>query len=568
MIYCQFTNKFGQKTMYKCIRLLIILFCVNKSCWCIATSTVNTQLITDPHNSYSPYNSEILNIRNHNEFTNAITELTEKKKSISINKVLQVYDKEIKKRQNTTVYQIIELLTNIIDRGSKLLQKNINDFNRRASEFSNRCENGCIELMKLSYQQGVFASWKGLDDLVETEKKINEAKDIIIQQNSETNGELIGLTLGTVATAMTGDILSSSIYLAKVGESLWDVLSFTKKTVQATKQILNDTLTMGETIPKQYSPTEKKEIEEKMYSYSRLYCTFGYNLQIVFNEDTSTLDILGDKIDYQWIINLINVLDQNIAFQITKFSVEFEKNKSKLVELELLVSTKQRLSILKTITDKLADIVNFAAFSHIEKLQRVATILTITEIQQYFNRELDELNELVLKLDQLYPKQKEQIQKHKELLESDIENQVLYQEVMDMKSNATSRINKIAAERVARVVASEWSITSIYVKNWVDIGVNNTVLLFKSFGKISITFGDLFLQIPYNILDIILNFINEVLWVILTSPAGCILLLIVLTWLSFIGGGFVSCLTNCILMIWNGLYKIITLPCRIKLKKD
>ena len=478
------------------------------------------ELVTSKNNIYNPYNMAIISEKKENEFLEALEEMDYKQKSIDITRSITVYDKNVKDKYDSLIGTLMTYITQIEPSGKQIVLNMIDTINSDLRGFSGDVEKNCLQLMKQSYDKGIFATWKTLDDIETTRAKIEEAEKMIEEQNSQSISKIGSTTVAAAVSVATGDVFSAAAYLGQAGESLWDLLSSTKKKQAEMQSITKNDLQQSQSL----SAEDKRIYDNKLYTYSKLYCSFGYNLQLSFDEDKNTINVFGDKIDYNWIVNLINVLEENLKVEITTLTVDASKDKSKIIELNLLISTLQRLDILKAITNKLSDIINFSFKSHIMKAQIHPSKNTVNEVKNYFDDQLNDLNILLMKLNEFFPKQRENIEEERQIIEAEIELKTLKQNVIDIKSNADSIIQQRAAERYAADMASNWISTESYVKSWVSISENSIKLagstLGTTLGGITRELTSAIGEIPKGFISSSLGLLNDVLFDLVTNVSG------------------------------------------------
>ncbi len=551
------------------LKLLILFLLFIPSIQSSEQLTNNLELVIKKNDAYNPYNTIVISEKTEEEFLYQLTEREFKQKSIDLSRTVAVYDSSIKQSYDNFFGTVVNYLTQVDLSGKQTILNIVDEINTELRTFSVDVEKNCVQLMKNSYDKRIFATWDSLDNIETTKKKIEEAEKLVEKQNAQSFSKIGTSTVAAAVSATMGDGISAAVFLAEAGESLWELLSSTKKKQESIEMVTT------ELQPKdQLSVEAKREHENKLYTFSKFYCSLAYNLQLGFDEQTNTLNVFGDKIEYSWILNLITVLEENLKVQITTLSVDVQTDKSKLTELNILVSTLQRLDILKSITMKLSDIINFSFKSHIMKLQLQPSKNTINEVKVYFDDQMNELNLLLMKLNEIFPKQREKIQQEMEIVEADIELKTLEQNLLDIKSNADDIIRQRSAERYAVDMASSWMAIETYTKSWVTIGENLIKLTGESLGT---TLGGLTREIlnvaskvPKEMVSSGLSFLNNVLYQLISNPSGFLILSAPL----FIGLLYLGQLLNFIkiftwggqkfmLIIWGGFvmtYKFVATP--------
>lgn len=505
------------------------------------------QLVLNENNVIQPYNKQMIDY----SLQSYSQELQKKdyvksRESTNINNIVVRYDKDIEKRKNQLVTQFLTLFQTQ-QSGIEFLQEIIDKFNSGLLDFSNGVEIACLDLMDKANGHGVFQHYKDFDSLDETSKKIDDIKESVGKYNSELTEQTIGSTVGTIASsalsiALTGDYsqaLQEAVpYMLSLGSSLYDSLTNTKTISEETKKFLTE----QQESSTQLTIQQKINLENKIYQFSKLYCSFGYNLQIQL--DGTNINVIGDKIEYEWILNVIALLENNIDLKITKSSLNKDLNK---FELNALTSLKQRLQVLKGITEKLFEIVNFSIQTHISNLQIAPSADSLEKIETYFNDQLQHLLNMLKLINKQFPKREQKLEEETILFESEkkiteMEDKLELQKV-EADNERQQRKNEIiqrVSEMKAQNISASWIATETIAKSYINFAVNATQLTGEGLGKLVKSFGDLGLNIPLGVIESILGFINQTLYLLIINPAGWLLLgsgLLVLTfWFGNIMG--------------------------------
>jgi len=272
---------------------------------------------------------EIISGNNNEQFTNALISAVNQQRQIDISRAIGVYDAKFKENYDGLFGSLLAQFKQIEPSGDQSIMNMVNDINQNLMKFSQNVTNNCKDLMKVAYDNKIFSNWKTLDDIETTKQKIETVERIIQDKNSESISKAGATTFAAVASAVTGDVVSTAWYLGQAGKSLLDLMTSSKKKQEELLSVI------GEQPNQLLTIEDKKKLENNLYNYSKLYCTFGYNLQLAF--DGRTINVVGGKIDCNWIVNLINVLEEILKTEIIKLSADSEVDKTRLIELKLLV---------------------------------------------------------------------------------------------------------------------------------------------------------------------------------------------------------------------------------------
>jgi hypothetical protein len=488
---------------------------------------------------------------------------------VNVNNMVVQYDAKVKEQVSGFIGSIVSYVKTSED-GQMVLQNMLQSFNTESRKFSRSVEGSCIDLMIMAKDKGVFNDWRDMDSLKETNDKIQNVTAAVDAQNeyikSGMYNKTVGAVISGVAAPLTGDFATPAAYVADLGGDLWEYISSTKKVIKETKAIVAEKPASSQVAV--LSETEKKQLEAKIFTFSKLYCSFGYNLQLELQGTNIT--VIGDKIEYLWMVELIDTLESNLKFQITQASLLEGDEKSKQLTITILESLNQRLGVLKAITDSLYNIVNFSFKIEMLKLSRFPSPNNMEEFQSFLTAQLDGLNKMLVSLNKQFPKRASELELQKKQIEEDIELKSFEEEIKDMVQNATSIARQRASDRRAKELGDWWTATETVGKSWVDMGVNATDFGRQSLGKAVESIAEFGAEGPLALVRSVLKFVNNVLYELLTSPSGWIIIIGGLFTLTFMFGGITGTIRifkkggELFLTIsWGGIlfvYKVITTP--------
>lgn len=317
---------------------------------------------------------------------------------VNINNMLVKYDAKVQKELETTYGQFVSLFRKM-DNSTAKLQNFLNDFNIQSRNFSQGVERNCLELMTKCKEKNVFKEWTNIDTLDETEQKINDLDKKLQEENEGMVGKAFGAAVGFAAFPFTGDYMTPVAYITGLGDDVYEMFKNSNNIIrEKKKQILSEQETSADKM--KLSPIEQIAFEHKIYQFSKVYCSLGYNLQIVAN-DTS-ISIQGDSVPYLFMINLIVTLDKNLDLQITQLTT-LKPSEENHTTIQALISLKQRLYVLKAITESLDTIINITSKIQLVKLNKYADGASLNELEQYFNDQLAELRNMLNDLNKQFP---------------------------------------------------------------------------------------------------------------------------------------------------------------------
>jgi hypothetical protein len=512
------------------------------------TSDNQIQLVLNGKNLIQPYNPQIVDI-SLEDFSQSLQEKTfiKSRRSSSVNNMIVKYDDDIEKHKTRLLNQFLSVFS-APQSGIDVLKDIIDKFNSGLSDFSQGAEGICLELMDKANDKGVFGHFMDFDTMDKTNQKIEDIEIAVNKYNSEITQQTITSSVATFATsvgtfALTGDYTEAmnqaAPYILSLGSSLIDSLTNTQNIEKEQKEFLSEKQI---SLSPELTPTQKIELENKIYHFSKVYCSYGYNLQLQLNG--TDIDVIGDKIEYNWILNVIALLENNIDLKITKSSLNKVLNK---FELNALVSLKQRVQILKAITNKLYHIVNFSMQSQISKLNIQPTADSLEKIDVYFNNQLQDLLNMLESVKKQFPKREEDLKQESLLVEAEkkLNETADALKLQETEANIASQqrqnaIVQLVSEMKAQNVSASWIASETIYKSYINLAVNATGFMGESLGNIVEAVGEAGLNVPLGAVKSILDFINKILWLLVTHPAGWVLLGSGLMVFTFWFGGIIG----------------------------
>jgi hypothetical protein len=451
---------------------------------------------------------------------------------VDMNTVVVGYDKEIKDATSGFIGSALSFFKTPED-GQAVLQNTVQMFNTESRNFSRGVEKSCIDLMTMAKDQDVFAKWEDIDSLEETNDKLEELARTVIEKDNEFNSDFVSNAVGAitsvVAVPFTGDTATPVAYIANIGSVLWESVRSTKTVTEQTKEVLKPP-------PSQLSETEKMELEEKMFAFSKLFCSYGYRLQLELKG--TNINVIGDKIEYLRMTNIINALEKNIAAQKNKISIGYEQQNKN--SIQILDSLHQRLDVLKGITYSLNDIVNFSFKNEMLHLARFSSPTNMGEFQTFLTNQLTNLNVMLTNLNRQFPKREADLQLQKKQVEEDVELNKLDADIAAFATDAAIAARQQEAELNAKQLHNWWISVATIGQSFVDVGLNVSVFGKENLGKTVTALTDFGLEGPLALIRSILKFINTMLKEFLLSPAGWVIIIGGLLCIQFMFGGVIG----------------------------
>jgi hypothetical protein len=443
-----------------------------------------------------------------------------KSKPINMELSLKVYDESKEKQKNTLIGKILSLIKQIPNANEKM-EEYISNFNQRAMNFSDSCEKTCVELMIKSYENDIFKNWNNMDTIDETKRKIKELKDVVHKTNSQMIEGIPGKMTNVLTTAatsfMTGDFVAPTSILVDYGIDLWDQLKTIKQGNKEIKEVLKET--EKKQLSSALTAEEKLYIHEGLFGEAKFYCSFSFNLQLQYQNNM--LNVEGDKVDYMWMIKLIQSLQENIDFQNTSISANVNMDqKNKEITSKLLESLHERFDILKTLIQSLSSIVSFGVYASLNKKIKYPTEETLDNISSYFDEQLRYLNELLDNLKKQFPKQEQLIQQRREIVEEQFRLQKMENELTNFTNNAINLQKQFEANQiVTNLMETAKAFVTTY-SGYIDFGVKTMDFASQSVEKLASSSTEFIMSGPLGIVKGLGSSFSDLLVHLLTTPGG------------------------------------------------
>jgi hypothetical protein len=517
----------------KTVIFLFFLLCL-VSPTSLQEETIELSLV-DPSNKQ--YSLGILHVTTE-EFTRSLMDIDpDKSPEIKLNSIITKYDDKINRELQTVIGKLKSIISTP-EFGNLRLENFLGEFNEELRVFSRQVEKICISLMNDAKDKKIFENYAHIDTIDETKEKLQHI-DTEIEKSVEGNKKgLIGSVSGIILSAVRSDPIEAATYLSTTVDYLYDYISDNSKLTENKKTILQEQQSLVESVKPsvtKITKTQRIEFENKLFVFSQLYCSMGFSLRIGLNNDT--IQIIGDRIPYIEMINLITTLEENIDLEMKKLSSEQTMTESVKNTVMSLDSLQQRLSVLKEITDYMYTVVNFSVQLQIIKMIEQPSYRTLIEFEEYLKEQLKQLTDLLTKLYKKFPLKEKELEETKKLIEEDIELQSKQSDIIDLIQNASSIARQRAAERSSKENQEWWLATTIIAQSYMDIGLNTTFFAKDNLKKYTGAFVDLAAEGPLELVKGLLRFLNHVLYSLFSNPSGWTIILTGLFIVEFTIGG-------------------------------
>jgi hypothetical protein len=125
---------------------------------------------------------------------------------------------------------------------------------------------------------------------------------------------------------------------------------------------------------------------ELLFSYSKIFCINTFSLHFVSDFNLDTLTIVGDKINYEYLLDYISTIQYNVL-------LKKNKNKDTNTDINTLNNLWEKLEVIKIITIKMEEIVVFELYDKITELSKI-TSDPFLKIKDYISYKVIQLQQL------------------------------------------------------------------------------------------------------------------------------------------------------------------------------
>lgn len=469
---------------------------------------------------------------------------------VNVGVALNVYDRQIEKQKETILGKLMSFIS-IIPGANDRLTEYISDFNERSRVFSSDCEKQCVDLMIKSYENKLFENLRQIDDIAETEEKIRDLNDIQQRITSTAPREIFDAAMAaassSVASVLTQDYGTPAALWLNLPYTVYDKLSTVTSVEKEKTNMLQSVKKLALT------PEEKRNYNNKLFSFSKFYCQNSFHLKL--QQKDNQISVIGDKVDYLWIVNLIDTLRKNIDLQDAAIDASTTMSEQqKKASAQILQNISDRFDVLRTIVDSLSNlIVNYGVYSSLTKEVSEPSPRTLDNIETYFDEQLKYLNDM---LDRLYEKQcvsesdtrcleikKKQLEEQKKLHEKKQYVQQIQNELTTLETMAEKQQREFDANITKTYIKSVWTFYETQIQSYVDVGIHALIMgqtTLKSVTREATkVVASPFAGVLEGAFGSILELIGSYARMLLTTPGGLSLLSMLILIASITGGGSV-----------------------------
>lgn len=386
-----------------------------------ATNSIESGVKPDvnPNVEYNSQNSNIVMFQPKNESIN-------ESKQISVENIINKYD--------NFYTRLINIANKVIGNPSLDLPSIINDFNDNMYTISKNVETSCLDLVKLANDNHVFENWKTLKELDKiVEDQTNLEKMTITNDNYYKNDILKNaqdFVTSAVSAPLTNDIMSPLTYASNIFGSVRELLN------NGYTEQLNEVKPMSNSNTK--SNLEKLNQEKNLLYGSKVYCLTGFKMSL--NINGSNIRVEGSSISYETILFFIDELNANLKFKI-------ENSKGDETTKKILISIKQRLTILEGITEYLDLFIHHSGNSDITHMNKIANSKTMSKLKDYLDKFEEDFKKLSSDLKQPYPEDNQNLEIVNKFFNANLEQEHKYLE-QQQKFNEQTNDMKLKKDEI------------------------------------------------------------------------------------------------------------------------
>jgi len=441
-------------------------------------------------------------------------------KPVNMELSLRAYDNSKEKLKETLIGKITSLIKQI-PTGNEKMEEYVSNFNNQAIKFSDSCEKTCVELMTKSYENHIFKNWNDIDTIDVTKRKLKELNEVVHKTNAEMIEGIPGKMTNVLTTAatslMTGDIVAPTSLIVDYGIDLWDKLKTIKQSNKDIKEVLKENEQKQQS--RGLTAQEKLYIHEGLFGEAKFYCSFSFNLQLQYQNNI--LNVEGDKVDYMWMVKLVQSLEENIDIRNASITADVNMDdKNKELSYQLLESLQQRFDILKTLIQSLSVIVSYSVYESLNKKIKYPTDETLNNISLYFDEQLKYLNELLDNLNKQFPKREQMLQQKRELIEEQFRLQTMENELTNFTNTATNLQKQFEANQIAiNLMESAKAFITSYT-GYLDFGLKTIGFASESVEKFAYSSTEFVMSGPLGIVKGVGSSFSDLLVHLLTTPGG------------------------------------------------
>jgi len=346
------------------------------------------------------------------------------------------------------------------------MQKIAEYFNNRTLVITQNAERECIDLMTTAYKYDIFDDWHTVKPT--TVKRVPP---------------IDSLYLFTPFSAFyIGKKISEFVYSGIDGT--------TKSDIQ----------------------TDKNSVSEKLFIFSKIYCLNSFNMQMVIDTVGHNISLIGDKIDYKWLNNLLTILLSNINLKLDKMKMNV--NNDATVE-SILISCKQKLRVLKDIVHIMGDLVSHSFYTMMNKHIISVHSGTIDNIRKLLNDQLNYLQSLNDLLIRPFPEYEQQLAIHKGIVEEQRRLKEKENELKLFKQYTQTMQTQFESNFTKHSLTENFKVFKIVTTSYIQLLSQTIDLGAFSLRNISRTCVGLVASVPIGLMEGISYNLTDLLWLIL-----------------------------------------------------
>ena len=284
-----------------------------------------------------------------------------------------------------------------------ILKKIVNNFNYNVMYISKQYEYICLDLMKEIYNKNLLVL--NTEYLIDNNYNKND--------NNNDNDNSKNLFLQSIVNIIASG--TKSIFFPNSNSFAETFFLTTELLTEYTFHIFNNN---------NKNSLQKRELNNKLYTLSNIYCLNTFYIHIDTDE-TNSIIIYGDDIDYSWMIYLLQTLETNIQ-EVLDYKIKYRyKKQYKKLNSDELISLYERLSKLRNIVQELQIIIHYSFDKmYFKIIDLKLSKETIKYVKEYLDEIIIKMNNMLIDLQKFFPIQENEKRKMIELIK---QKYVLYE---------------------------------------------------------------------------------------------------------------------------------------------
>jgi len=507
-----------------------------------------------------PTSTELYVERGNTQLATLLKEPVKVSETVSTSSAVQIYNAEKNKTEQGRFAMITTLGGFLVKISAEdKLKQIVEEFNEKSVKFEQNSTEICKNLIKETQQQKIFLNFKQITTQEDIQKTTEDLKKMNNEIMTKTNEEItdyifslgLGFATGDVTTIMGSFSHLFGAYFDEPSAYAEEVENYNKMTGTA----------QGEMI----SAKDKDILEGFLSKAGRTACSASFHIQLKYDNNEKNIIVLGDRITYEEFSIYIETIVKNIELSlvplISKAGSGMKLTDAEKAKLNVLISLKERLEVLVMLINSLNEIVNFAGYAELNKrLEINPGPQSFDEVRNFFNTQLESLQELLNQLHQDYPLQLKMLREQKEATEARRQLDELQRQIEIEEMEEESRIKLHKAQLNANSTKASAEAAGAQIKAYFDIAEFTMEATGKKFGDLTQTFAKAIASGPLGIVKALGDVSSDLLKYLFMTPGGLSILCVFLSSLWLLGFWQIAGVIKFVRTAWGFIICIVRGP--------